>query len=151
MLTTETEVEAFKRSVALQNELGVPSRIISPDEAIELCPLLAGEDILAASYCPTDAHATPESVVQGYAFGARAHGAHLAVRTPVEGIDVVDGVITGVRTAARDGSRPARSSAPRAPGRARAARWPACRWTSRRCAGRCCSPRRWPTCRPSCR
>ena len=85
MLTTEAEVEAFRRSVALQNELGVPSRIISADEAKELCPLLDGEDILAASYCPTDAHATPESVVQGYATGARAHGAHIAVRSPVEG------------------------------------------------------------------
>jgi glycine/D-amino acid oxidase-like deaminating enzyme len=98
VLTTEAELEAFKRSVALQNELGVPSRMITPEEAIEICPLLAGEDILAASYCPTDAHATPESVVQGYAFGAREHGAHLAVSTPVEGIDVVDGVIRGVRT-----------------------------------------------------
>ena len=98
VLTTESEVEAFKRSVALQNELGVPSRIITPEEAREVSPLLAGEDILAASYCPTDAHATPESVVQGYAFGARQHGAHLAVSTPVEGIDVVDGVIKGVRT-----------------------------------------------------
>ena len=90
VLTTETEVEAFKRSVALQNELGVPSRIIDAKEAIEICPLLAGEDILAASYCPTDAHATPEGVVQGYASGARAHGAHIAVSTPVEGIDVQD-------------------------------------------------------------
>jgi sarcosine oxidase subunit beta len=98
VLTTEAEVAAFTRSVALQNELGVPSRIITPAEAREICPLLAGQDILAASYCPTDAHATPESVVQGYAFGAREHGAHLAVSTPVEAIDVVDGVIRGVRT-----------------------------------------------------
>src|SRR4051794_16111261 len=98
VLTTETEVDAFTRSVALQNEMGVPSRIITADEAREICPLLAGEDILAASYCPTDAHATPESVVQGYAFGAREHGAHLAVSTPVEGIDVEDGVIKRVRT-----------------------------------------------------
>src|SRR5919112_1666637 len=50
------EIEAFTASVALQNELGVPSRMISPDEARAICPLLAGEDILAASYCPTDAH-----------------------------------------------------------------------------------------------
>jgi sarcosine oxidase subunit beta len=98
VLTTESEVETFTRSVALQNELGVPSRMISPEEAQELSPLLAGEDILAASYCPTDAHATPEAVVQGYASGARRHGAHIAVSTPVEGIDVVDGVIKGVRT-----------------------------------------------------
>src|SRR5262245_27052253 len=99
VLTTEAELDAFTASVALQNELGVPSRIITPEEAREICPLLAGEDILAASYCPTDAHATPESVVQGYADGARKHGAQIAVSTPVEGIDVSDGVITGVRTA----------------------------------------------------
>jgi sarcosine oxidase, subunit beta len=98
LLTTETELAAFTRSVALQNQLGVPSRIITSDEARELCPLIAGEDILAASYCPTDAHATPESVVQGYASGARRHGAHIAVSTPVEGIDAVNGVIKGVHT-----------------------------------------------------
>jgi sarcosine oxidase, subunit beta len=98
VLSTEAEVEAFARSVALQNELGVPSRMITPAEAREISPLLAGDDILAASYCPTDAHATPESVVQGYASGARRHGAHIAVSTPVEAIDVADGVITGVRT-----------------------------------------------------
>jgi sarcosine oxidase subunit beta len=98
LLTTESELEAFRRSVALQNELGVPSRIIGAEEAREICPLIAGEDILGASYCPTDAHATPEGVVQGYASGARKHGAHIAVRCPVEAIDVVDGAVTGVRT-----------------------------------------------------
>jgi sarcosine oxidase subunit beta len=98
LLTTETEVDAFTRAVALQNDLGVPSRMVTPEEAKEISPLVAGEDILAASYCPTDAHATPESVVQGYASGARRHGAHVAVSTPVAGIDVVDGVIRGVRT-----------------------------------------------------
>jgi sarcosine oxidase subunit beta len=98
VLTTETEVAAFTRSVELQNALGVPSRMIAPEEALAIAPLLAGDDILAASYCPTDAHATPEAVVQGYASGARRHGAHIAVSTPVEAIDVVDGVIRGVRT-----------------------------------------------------
>src|SRR3954469_20176837 len=98
VLTTERELETFKQSVALQNELGVPSRIIHTKEAIEISPLLAGEDILAASYCPTDAHATPEGVVQGYASGARAHGAHIAVTTPVEGIETKDGEIQRVRT-----------------------------------------------------
>src|SRR5690349_18357599 len=98
VLTTDTEVAAFARRVELQTARGEPSRLIGPEEAIAISPLLAGEDILAASYCPTDAHATPESVVQGYASGARRHGAHIAVSTPVEAIDVVDGVIRRVRT-----------------------------------------------------
>src|SRR3954453_8559879 len=53
LLTAAAEVEAFTRSVALQNRLGVRSRIITPAEAREISPLLAGRDILAASYCPT--------------------------------------------------------------------------------------------------
>jgi len=98
VLTTEAEVAAFARSVELQNALGVPSRMVAPEEAIAISPPLAGDDILAASYCPTDAHATPEGVVQGYASGARTHGAHIAVSTPVEGIERNDTTITGVRT-----------------------------------------------------
>ena len=102
VLTTETGVEAFdaQRGAAERARRAVAD--ITPEEAREICPLLAGEDILAAGYCPTDAHATPESVVQGYAFGAREHGAHLAVSTPVEGIDVAGGTITARAHAARD-------------------------------------------------
>ena len=35
--------------------------------------------MLAAAFSPGDGHATPEGVVQGYAFAARAHGAHIRV------------------------------------------------------------------------
>jgi sarcosine oxidase subunit beta len=100
VLSSESDVASFERSVALQNELGVPSRIVSGSEARELCPLLAGEDILAGAFSPDDGHATPEAVVQGYASGARAHGAHIRTGCAVTGIDVGDGRVTAVRTAA---------------------------------------------------
>ena len=41
----------------------------------ELCPLAGLDGVLAAAYCALDGHASPEAVVQGYAAGARAHGA----------------------------------------------------------------------------
>src|ERR1700759_4701864 len=44
VLTRQAEVDVFRRSVALQNRLGVPSRIVTPTQARALCPLLAGED-----------------------------------------------------------------------------------------------------------
>src|ERR1700742_5077959 len=47
VLNARDELAVFERSVALQNELGVPSRIVTPEEARALCPLLAGDDILA--------------------------------------------------------------------------------------------------------
>ena len=43
--------------------------------------------MLAASYSPEDGHATPESVVMGYAFAARQLGAQLLTGHEVEAIE----------------------------------------------------------------
>jgi sarcosine oxidase subunit beta len=80
LLTREEDVRTFERSIALQNEHGVPSRLVTPQEAKELSPLLDVSDVLAAAYSPEDGHATPEAAVQGYAYGARRLGAHLETR-----------------------------------------------------------------------
>ncbi len=98
VLSRESDVAEFESNVALQNRYGVPSRILSADEARALCPLLAGDDILAASFSPDDGHATPEAVVQGYAFAARALGAHVRVRCEATGIQTEGGRITHVHT-----------------------------------------------------
>ena len=98
VLSREADVSEFEASIALQNRLGVPSRMLSSDDARALCPLLAGEDILAGSFSPEDGHVTPEAVVQGYAFAARALGAHLRVGCEVTGIETDGEQITAVRT-----------------------------------------------------
>jgi sarcosine oxidase, subunit beta len=98
VLSREADVAEFEASVALQNRYGVPSRMLDGDEARTLCPLLAGSDILAASFSAEDGHATPEAVVQGYAFAARALGAHLRVGCEVTGIATDGDEITAVQT-----------------------------------------------------
>ncbi|HEY6075190.1 MAG TPA: FAD-binding oxidoreductase, partial [Gaiella sp.] len=75
LLDRERDVAAFESSIALQNELGVPSRFVDLAKVRELCPLAGLDGVLAAAYCALDGHASPEAVVQGYAAGARAHGA----------------------------------------------------------------------------
>jgi sarcosine oxidase subunit beta len=98
VLSREADVAEFEASVTLQNRYGVPSRMVTAAEARALCPLLAGEDILAASFSPDDGHATPEAVVQGYAFAARALGAHVRPGCEVTGIETRDDQITAVQT-----------------------------------------------------
>ena len=98
VLSRAEDVAEFEASVALQNAYGVPSRMLSAAEARGLCPLLAGDDILAASFSPEDGHATPEAVVQGYAFAARTLGAHLRVGCEVTGIETRSGRIARVLT-----------------------------------------------------
>ena len=87
LLTTPEQVETFERSIALQNSLGVPSRLLTAAQAGELNPRIVLDDVLAAAFCPLDGHATPEAVVQGYASGARTHGATLVTGCAVEGIE----------------------------------------------------------------
>ena len=100
LLGTPEAVAAFEANVALQNSLGVPSRMIGVDEARRLSPLISTDGLLAAAYSPTDGHCTPESVVLGFASAARRASATLLPHCAATGIDVRDGRVTGVRTAA---------------------------------------------------
>jgi sarcosine oxidase subunit beta len=102
ILTRESDVEEFEQSVTLQNESGLDSVMLTADEARALCPLIEGHDVLAAAFSPGDGHATPEGVVQGYAFAARAHGAHIRVGCDVVAIETDGDRITEVVTT--DGS-----------------------------------------------
>ncbi len=98
LLDDEATVQAFEQNVALQNELGVPSRMLGPEEAKALAPLIETKGLLAASFSPTDGHCTPESVVLGYATGARRLGATIVPGCAATGVEMVGNRITGVRT-----------------------------------------------------
>jgi glycine/D-amino acid oxidase-like deaminating enzyme len=86
VLSRAADVALFERHVALQNEYGVPSRMLTEAQARALCPLLDGNDILAGAFSPDDGHVTPEAVVQGYAFAARSLGAE--IRVGCEAVDI---------------------------------------------------------------
>lgn len=98
LLTDPDDVEIFTKNTELQNSMGVPSRMISAAEAGRLSPLATVDDVLAASICMRDGHATPDAVVLGYATAARELGVEVVTRCPVVGIDVVGGDITAVHT-----------------------------------------------------
>ncbi|MGW3465443.1 NAD(P)/FAD-dependent oxidoreductase, partial [Streptomyces olivaceoviridis] len=83
LLSTPGQVAAFEAGVRLQNSLGVPSRLLTPEEARRLSPLIRTDGLLAAAYSPDDGHCTPEAVVHGYATAARAHGARILRHTEV--------------------------------------------------------------------
>ena len=99
LLANEEDVASFEASVALQNELGVPSRFVDLAEVRELSPLAGLDGVLAATYSPLDGHASPEAVVQGYAAGARAHGASVVTGCAVTGVQHTDREIRSVETA----------------------------------------------------
>ncbi len=98
LISDAEDLAAFESGVALQRSLGVQSRIIEPSQAKRLSPLIETDGLLAAAWSPQDGTATPESVVLGYAAGARRHGAVLRTGVTVTGVDVDAGEVTAVRT-----------------------------------------------------
>jgi len=98
-LLTEAEgLAEYQRSVALQNAMGVPSVMLSADEASALSPAVAVDDVLGAAFHARDGYCSPESVVLGYATAARRHGATIRTGVTATGIQTSGGEITGVRT-----------------------------------------------------
>ena len=100
LLDSPADVATFTQAVEVQNQLGVPSRMITVAEAAQLSPLISTEGLLAAAYSPADGHCSPESVVLGYATAARRLGARVIPNCPVTGIRTAGGRIRAVVTEA---------------------------------------------------
>ncbi|MEU4463376.1 FAD-binding oxidoreductase [Streptomyces sp. NPDC024017] len=98
LLTTAKQAADFEAGVRLQNSLGVPSRMISPEEARRLCPYVSTDGLVAAAHSPADGHARPGLVVQGYARAAARAGTVLATHTTVTGLDTAGDRITAAHT-----------------------------------------------------
>jgi sarcosine oxidase subunit beta len=98
LLSTAEQAADFQASVTIQNSLGVPSRMVSPREARRLCPYLGTDGLVAAVYSPTDGHARPGRVVQGYAQAAARAGVTFATNTAVTGIDTTGERVRTVHT-----------------------------------------------------
>lgn len=98
LLDDPGDVEVFERNVALQQSMGVPSRMLTAQEAGELSPLADVTGVLAATFCPKDGHCLPEAVVHGYAFAARDLGTRIVQFCPVTDIVCRGGEVTAVVT-----------------------------------------------------
>ncbi|AGB04836.1 glycine/D-amino acid oxidase, deaminating [Aciduliprofundum sp. MAR08-339] len=98
LLYDEDEVRRFKKNVQLQNSFGVPSKIITPEEAREIVPGLDISEVIAASWNPTDGKANPFLAVYGLARALRKRGVEIHEYTEVKDILVKDSQIEGVKT-----------------------------------------------------
>ncbi|HNR05318.1 MAG TPA: FAD-binding oxidoreductase [Bacillota bacterium] len=96
--STEKEVNQFKKNIALQNSLGIPSRLLTPKEAKEIVPHMDETKIIAATFNPKDGHLNPFHTTQAYANAAVRLGVEIMKYTTVTGIKVENGKVVGVQT-----------------------------------------------------
>jgi sarcosine oxidase subunit beta len=85
----------LERAVATQNQCGVPTRMIGTDELRELVPGINTDDLSGAAYGPTDGYADPNSMVAGFAAGARTAGVTILQDHPVTAIETAGGHVAG--------------------------------------------------------
>jgi sarcosine oxidase, subunit beta len=68
---SEAALGVMRTNVRLQNELGIPSRVVAAAEAAELVPCLEGASVLGGTWCAEDGYFDrPQSIVE--ALGALA-------------------------------------------------------------------------------
>ncbi len=72
----------LERNVAMQQELGIDTRVISPVEAAELAPMISVDDGEAMAWEPQSGYADSYQVTASYAKGAREMGAEIVMRNP---------------------------------------------------------------------
>ena len=98
---SEAALARLRENVGIQNEAGVPSRIVSPGEASELLPGLRPEPLVGASYCADDAYmGQPQAAVAAIA-------RHLDVRIAAVEAVVPDGAGWALETTAGRVTAPA--------------------------------------------
>ena len=94
---TEEKRRALEASVKLQNDNGLPTRMLTPDEARAIVPELDTDGVVAASYNPEDGVVFPWPFVWGFAQAARKLGVEVRTFTDVVGFRSngkrIDGVV----------------------------------------------------------
>ncbi|QMS85500.1 NAD(P)/FAD-dependent oxidoreductase [Candidatus Xianfuyuplasma coldseepsis] len=96
--TTDEEDEQFSKNVALQNEVGIPSKKLTLEEALQIVPHLNKKIVKSATFCPTDGHLNPFLMTDAYYTAAKKLGVQFFYRERVNEIVVKDGVIQKVIT-----------------------------------------------------
>jgi glycine/D-amino acid oxidase-like deaminating enzyme len=67
--------DALAADVALQQELGIPSQLLEPDDVADLLPGIDESDVTGASYCAEDGYVDrPRAVVEAFADACRRRG-----------------------------------------------------------------------------
>lgn len=100
LLDNDRDLAQFRTNVALQNSLGVPSRIVSVPEIAAIAPEVDLTGIIGGSWCDRDGLVDPNSLLQGYLSNARRLGATVRTDSPVTAVHVAGGQVRGVSTPA---------------------------------------------------
>jgi sarcosine oxidase subunit beta len=98
LVTTPESWQAMQQHVALQQSLGVPTQLLSPAEVQQRLPQLKVDDVIGATFCPTDGYSDPGAMALALLDEAQARGVTIREHTPVVGITLEHDRVQSVQT-----------------------------------------------------
>lgn len=98
LIKNQEQLKFFKKSITLQNSLGIPTRILDMEEIEELVPKIKKEDIIAAVYDPIAGKADPFQAIFRIARACKQKGVKIITNTKAEKIIIENGKATGIKT-----------------------------------------------------
>ncbi len=87
-----------KRQATTAHSFGLQMDLLTPEEALELWPLMNIDDVVGAAFMPTDGQANPSDITQALAKGARMAGAKILEDCKVLDLEIDKGKIRAVIT-----------------------------------------------------
>ena len=94
-------LQGLRRSVSRARALGLDVGIITPAEALRICPVMSGAGLHGAVYVPDDGYLEPNGITREMARRAAARGAEVITGTRVTGVRLGPrGRVQGVETTA---------------------------------------------------
>lgn len=98
VVVNEADEGGLERNVAMHQELGVPSTVVSQDDLARLAPMVTLYDDERAAWEPQSGYADPYQVTVSYAARAQESGARIVTRNPASGIETDGGRVQAVIT-----------------------------------------------------
>ena len=89
----------YQRQAELQRALGVPSELLTPEDAERLVPGTRIDDVLGANFCAWDGHCDPHGIAMGYVTRARELGVRVRCEAPVAAIRRAGDRVTAIELA----------------------------------------------------
>lgn len=99
-------VDMLKKNIAMQQQIGIPTFLVTQDDLKRLIPHMVVDDIELAAYEPESGYAMPSDTANALMNAAREKGARLIQDCAVTGIQLAGGKVSGVQTTQGEFSAP---------------------------------------------
>ncbi|MEI4481403.1 MULTISPECIES: GcvT family protein [unclassified Phyllobacterium] len=98
LATNQDRWTEYKRLKTTAGSFGMDMELLSPKDVKAMWPLLNIDDLVGASWLPTDGQASPSDITQSLAKGARMNGARIIENIRVTGFEMDGDRIMKVKT-----------------------------------------------------